>query len=332
MINSSKPRILIIVDRPGWAHDHKTGNLQRTLGEKYEIIKRYQAEVNEADLQEADLIQVYYWLQVPRMERLEQAFLKNLNKLLIGVCEHIEFKDDWFEPGVAWLKKASVVFVNSQLLYQFVRPLLDGPVFYTPNGVDTNFFSPPISKAKSPVFKVGWSGSLLNHGSEHRGYDNFIVPATQAMENVELVTAIREDRWRSHQEMIDFYHSIDVYLCASRSEGTPNTCLEAAACGVPVVTTRVGNMPELIKPGINGYFIERDIADIQRVLAILRDDKDHRRQLGQAIRDSALDWDWSLLAENYHDLYQYALAKPSGKPFQTLNEEKHLNQLRSKLV
>lgn len=308
MTDAVKPKILIIVDRPGWAHDHKTGNLQRVLRGRYEIIKKYQSEVNETDLQEADLIQFYYWLQLQRLPHLEPIFNQNLHKLLIGVCAHVELRNGLLETGLAWLKKARAVFVNNQLLYDEIRPLLDLPVVYTPNGVDTSFFSPTDSKHKNGNLQVGWSGSLNNHGSEYRGFDNLILPATKAMEGVELVTAIREDRWRSHEEMVEFYRSLDVYICASVSEGTPNTCLEAAACGVPLVTTRVGNMPELIKPGINGYFIERDIADIIRVLTILRDNERHRSQLGRAMRASALDWDWNSRSKNYDQLYQASLA------------------------
>jgi glycosyltransferase involved in cell wall biosynthesis len=318
MTNTPRPKILIIVDRPGWAHDHKTGNLQRVLGGKYELIKKYQSEVNEADLQEAELIQVYYWLQIQRWSHLEPVFNQSLHKLLIGVCSHFELQNERWDPGIAWLKKARVVFANNRLLYKELRPLLDVPVVYTPNGVDTSYFSPANSKRRNGKLRVGWSGSLTNQGPEHRGLDNFILPATKAMEGVELVTAIREDRWRSHEEMIDFYRSLDVYICASDSEGTPNTCLEAAACGVPVVTTRVGNMPELIKPRVNGYFIERNITDIVRVLTILRDNEEHRQQLGKAIRASILDWDWTLLSENYDRLYQIALSKPAVQRFHVL--------------
>lgn len=51
------------------------------------------------------------------------------------------------------------------------------------------------------------------------------------------------------EEMRDFHHSLDVYVCASKSEGIPNPCLEEVASGLPVVTTRVGGMPELIRDG-----------------------------------------------------------------------------------
>ena len=65
----------------------------------------------------------------------------------------------------------------------------------------------------------------------------------------QLLTAAREERWRGPEEMRDFYRSLDVYLCASRSEGAPNTCLEAAACGVPLVTTAVAE--KIVRRSLN---------------------------------------------------------------------------------
>jgi glycosyltransferase involved in cell wall biosynthesis len=327
MISSPKPQVLIIVDRPGWAHDHKTRNLQKVLGDQYTIIKKYHGEVTETDLEQADLIQVYYWLQLTRMPPLEPVFKQCANKLLIGVCSHIELENEWKQPAFAWLRQARAVFALNQLLYQEVLSELDVPVFYTPNGVDTSFFVPgPVQQGKGTL-RVGWAGSLANHGAEQRGFNNLIVPAIESVPGCELITAIREERWRSHAEMIDFYHSLDVYLCASRNDGTPNPCLEAASCGIPIVTTRVGNMPELIKPGINGYFVEPNVNDIVRKLTYLRVNEAHRIQLGQAMRASILSWDWSLHAENYHQMYQFAIAMLAAESFKSINEERRKKEL-----
>jgi glycosyltransferase involved in cell wall biosynthesis len=307
-----RPVVLCVVNRPHWAHDRKTDALARALSRAYEIVKRYQAEVSAADLERADCVLLYFWLQVEQMSHVGEVLRRLRDRLVIGICSHYELGGAWREPGLATLAElASSVFVNNRLLLEEFGPLLSQPVYYTPNGVDTELFRPalpPSPPAPSRPLRVGWAGSLTNHGAEHRGVHEFIAPAVAAVEGAELRLAAREEKWRSHEEMLDFYRSLDAYVCASRSEGTPNPCLEAAACGLPVVTTRVGNMPELIRDGENGFFVERDATDIAEKLRWLRDDPGLRERLGRAARASAELWDWRRQAVRYEAMLSAVLA------------------------
>jgi glycosyltransferase involved in cell wall biosynthesis len=52
------------------------------------------------------------------------------------------------------------------------------------------------------------------------------------------------------EQMPQWYRSVDIYVCASRSEGTPLPVLEAMATGNIVVSTAVGIVPELRSPGL----------------------------------------------------------------------------------
>jgi glycosyltransferase involved in cell wall biosynthesis len=306
-----RPVVLCVVDRPNWAHDRKTDALARALGGTYEIVKRYQAEVSADDLERADCVLLYYWLQAERLPHLREALLRVRDRLVIGICGHYELDGAWRAPGLATLEELPrAVFANNRLLIDELRPLLARPVYFTPNGVDTGFFRPATApKAPARSLRVGWAGSLTNATPEHRGVHEFIAPAVAAVEGAELRLAVREERWRSQEEMLEFYRSLDVYVCASRSEGTPNPCLEAAACGLPVITTRVGNMPELIRDGENGFFVERDAADIAEKLRRLRDDPGLRERLGRAARVAVGAWDWRHLAARYDAMFKDVLGK-----------------------
>jgi glycosyltransferase involved in cell wall biosynthesis len=55
------------------------------------------------------------------------------------------------------------------------------------------------------------------------------------------------------------YHALDAYVVSSRQEGGPKGPLEAMASGVPVVSTRVGEIQELIRPG-EGLLVDVDDA------------------------------------------------------------------------
>jgi glycosyltransferase involved in cell wall biosynthesis len=308
-----RPVVLCVVDRPHWAHDRKTDALARELRGAYEIVKRYQADVSADDLERADCVLLYYWLQVERLGPLREVLRRLRERLVIGICSHFELEGARRAPGLATLEEfARTVFVNNRLLLEEFGPALERPVYYTPNGVDTELFQPAAAPRPAVpllgTLRVGWAGSLTNHGAEHRGVHEFIAPAVAAVAGAELFLAGREEKWRNQGEMLDFYRSLDVYVCASRSEGTPNPCLEAAACGVPVITTRVGNMPELIRDGENGFFVERDVDGIAEKLVRLRDDPGLRNRLGQAARASVAEaWDWRRQAGRYDAMLRTVL-------------------------
>ncbi len=302
-------RILFIIDQQGWAHEIKTDNLIRVLCDEFDCKKRLQNEVTAEEIDNADLIVIYYWRQFRALKHLKTALKRSRGKLLCGICSHHELRGKWRRKGLKNLKKhATTVFTNNKLLYDEFRPYFKQPVFYTPNGVDTDFFQPADREDSGEILRVGWAGSLDNQTREHRGVFNYIQPAVEAVEGVELILAAREDKLRDSQEMRQFYHSLDAYICASRDEGTPNPCLEAAACGIPLITTPVGNMPELVEDGVNGFFIGRDVQVIAERLNMLRDHPKLRKRMKSAIRESIEGWDWRFQAENYRGMFRSVLA------------------------
>jgi sugar transferase (PEP-CTERM/EpsH1 system associated) len=92
----------------------------------------------------------------------------------------------------------------------------------------------------------------------------------------------------------------------SRSEGIPLTVLEAMACGLPVLATRVGGLPEVVEDGTTGLLVPpADPAALAEAMAALWDDPDRRDRMGRAGRRRAADrFDVRRMVAQYESLYR----------------------------
>lgn len=104
---------------------------------------------------------------------------------------------------------------------------------------------------------------------------------------------------KEHSDMLTYYHACDAYLISSRDEGGPLALLESFATKVPVISTKVGMSPDLIKHGENGLLAEieddRSLADsILRIAA----SQDFRQNLTDSAHTTIQGYDWKTVTEN----------------------------------
>jgi len=86
--------------------------------------------------------------------------------------------------------------------------------------------------------------------------------------------------WGSNKD--ECFAGSDIYVLPSYNEGLPMSVLEAMAYGLPVVTTIVGGMPEVIKDGINGFLIKPgDVDALTDGLSRLIKDAGLRKNMGR---------------------------------------------------
>jgi glycosyltransferase involved in cell wall biosynthesis len=109
-----------------------------------------------------------------------------------------------------------------------------------------------------------------------------------------------------------WYPAFDLHLITSlpRSEGTTTTAMEAQACGVPVIATRVAAVAEVVDDGVTGVLVppERPDAIADAVLRLLGDGA-LRARMGAAGREAALErFDVERAADVYVQAYEAALA------------------------
>jgi L-malate glycosyltransferase len=105
----------------------------------------------------------------------------------------------------------------------------------------------------------------------------------------------------------------DLFLLPSASESFGLAALEALACGVPVVASIVGGVPELIKDGEVGYLAP--IGDVNamaaRSLEILSDKKLYSRMSENARKLTVEKYDTKDIVKQYYQFYQEVLASES---------------------
>ena len=81
----------------------------------------------------------------------------------------------------------------------------------------------------------------------------------------------------------ELVQAADVYWLTSRSEGVPNTMLEAMAAKVPVVAFDIAGVAEILKNGVNGFLVHfEDTEGMVAATLKLIEDPSRRRQIGEA--------------------------------------------------
>ena len=115
--------------------------------------------MSAADIHAANLVLVYYWMQIDRLSwRLNRVVKGMRDRLMIGACSDVELQRAWRKPGLAMLSTLpAAVFANNLKLANELEATLARDVFYTPNGVDTNFFR-PASAPPPPAPHARWLG------------------------------------------------------------------------------------------------------------------------------------------------------------------------------
>lgn len=102
----------------------------------------------------------------------------------------------------------------------------------------------------------------------------------------------------------DFYAAADLCLMPSLHESFGMVALEAMACGVPVVASRVGGLSTTVQDGVTGLLVpEGDVAALARGIAALLADEPRRRAMGRRAREWASRFAWPTVARALAELY-----------------------------
>ena len=114
----------------------------------------------------------------------------------------------------------------------------------------------------------------------------------------------------NYYDITKYFNALDVYFVASRLEGGPRAPMEAMASGVPVISTKVGQVPELIEERINGLMVDFETRTFMSQFETLFANNALRQSIIREGLKVVQQYDFSVIAERYYnELYKPLLVK-----------------------
>ncbi len=109
-----------------------------------------------------------------------------------------------------------------------------------------------------------------------------------------------------YRDIVQYYQCLDLYLVTSREEGGPKATLEAPACGIPLISTRVGMAADVVQHQQNGLLAEvGDVEELAELCSHVIEQAELRSQLIRHGLETVKSYDWPIIAARYfHELYQ----------------------------
>jgi UDP-glucose:(heptosyl)LPS alpha-1,3-glucosyltransferase len=276
-------------------------------------------------LNRVDVIGVHYCHQVGQPSPSRSNLLFRLHTRAVAVVKRV------MERVCFRFNRPTAVVCVSEGVADEVRrhyPQLAARVSTIQNGVDTELFAPGRRRAEArelraslgiadhrlvALFIAGeWEGkglpellralalapgwTLVVAGSgDRRGYER----------QADALGVAESVRWLGVTRDVQLAYALaDAFVFPSAYESFSLVTFEAAASGLPIISTAVSGARELIRDGVTGLFTSRDPADIALHLTQLAADPALRLRLGQAARQASLRFSWEAMVTRHHELYE----------------------------
>lgn len=244
---------------------------------------------------------------------------------------HLEWK---LKNWVYSRSNLTIVAPSQWLAEQAQQSMLDRfAVHHIPYGLDTDIYQPLDSEQCRVLIGIPAGKNVLMFGAQNlknsiKGGD-LLVKALQSLSEslkAETVLLTLGDGGEAIAEAVGIptlnlgyvtsdrlkaiaYSAADLFVSPTRADNLPLVLQESMACGTPMVSFKVGGVPDLIRPGITGYLATpEDAEDLCNGIVQLLDDRNLRDRMSQQCRAIAVEeYSLELQAQRYIQLYSQVL-------------------------
>lgn len=253
------------------------------LGKNAKVIQQYHPSLDLMSMSELDL-----YLANKSSGALNHQY-EHISAMCLGIAAYCIFKNVRIDSAVAvsyyyfsrhyeifreWVdelipdpdflrlvipKIGKIGAINQRLALTLQTVAPNASIEYIGHFVDDKLFQPsPISRLNNTSFIIGWAG---DPSKISKNYYTLYMRIKEHFKNEERVTFIETSRSYTYEDMPNFYHKLDLLLITGANEGSGATALEAYACGVPVLSTNVGNVKNAAHPNAYALILDSDDPD-----------------------------------------------------------------------
>lgn len=343
-----KRKIALIVDADDWAFANIARNISKNLSKYYDFkiipTQYFDDNIIPTLLLVKDYDLIHFFWRGKLLEFSFDFFKVRINSLLTTEAEFIErfFNNKIITTAVydhlytnneeeidltnQMLNRCNEYYVSSQKLFNFYnKPEIEKkPLCEITDGVDLERFFPKnlerFDNIKSRNIVIGWVGNSAweSEKEDFKGVNTILKPAINELIEegypLEMFFADKKERMIKHDEMVDYYSKIDLYICTSQIEGTPNPVLESMACGVPIISTDVGIVNEAFGSLQKKYILkERSKECLKQTIKDFINSLEEIPNIQQENAVQIQNWQWSKISEKMQSFFEHAFEKEEGK-------------------
>lgn len=338
--NEDKPLIALIVDTKDWAFANIAKQIMDKLSDKYRFKYIVMDDIQNIVkilmiVQECDIVHFFWrghlsWLDDKEVvnnylkslgyqnpEIVLNEFINSIH-ISTAVYDHLYLNED-IDMTHNIFKYVDSYYVSSEKLKNIYCKLdTIKPISVITDGVSLEKFYPINLKRFDNIEKrkivVGWVGNSKWSGvdKDFKGVNTILKPVIEELIKegypIEMYFADKQERMIPHHLMVDYYSKIDIYVCVSENEGTPNPVLESMACGVPIISTDVGIVPEAFGTKQKEFIMEERTKEClkSKLLLILENPK-ILKDLSQENLIQIKNWTWDIKTNDFDNYFQKCL-------------------------